>query len=163
MNIPQFTAQSSLYRSSNRYRSLGQRDELQTTVVIPQLPQKDAPGPGGCISDCMDKYPPTRSREQLREQREQCRRECFGGGAVTYPSVTSGYGPYCESSPPAACYLELASCCVFLPFGAILCLPICYDFYKICLEDSRRECLIARHGPLIGGSSYPRSGGYMWM
>ncbi len=36
MKMPEFTAQASLYKTSNSYRSLGQRGELQSGV-IPQL------------------------------------------------------------------------------------------------------------------------------
>jgi hypothetical protein len=36
MNMPKFTAQASLYRTSNHYCSLGQGSELQSGV-IPQL------------------------------------------------------------------------------------------------------------------------------
>lgn len=145
MNMPQFTAQASLYRSSYRYRSLGQRGELQTTVVIPQIPNKDAPGRAGCISDCLDKHPDWK--------RDKCERACNDPGGI-YLGV--GYGPFCEASPPDECYKWGVACCAGL--GEWGCLFICPGLVQTCLENSRRECLIATHGPLRGGSSYPRSG-----
>ncbi len=48
MSIPEFTAQASLYMTSNRYRSLAfDSASAQGTTIIPQLPQRDAPGRGG--------------------------------------------------------------------------------------------------------------------
>jgi hypothetical protein len=50
--MPGFTAEASLYRTSNRYRPLA--GEAQRTVVIPQLGGKDFIGLGNCITDCRD-------------------------------------------------------------------------------------------------------------
>lgn len=57
MNMPEFTAQASLYRSNNRYCSLGQQGELQRTLVISQLGGRGFKGFEGCIMDCLDKHP----------------------------------------------------------------------------------------------------------
>jgi hypothetical protein len=58
MKIPQFTAESSLGGRSDRSRPrVFDRALLQETLVIPQLPQKNAPGMDGCIGDCVDLHP----------------------------------------------------------------------------------------------------------
>jgi len=74
MNIPKFTAQASLYRTGNRYRSLGYTDGPQTTDFIPQLFR----GSGGaqllckeqCEKDCMGNDTPTERANCLK--REKC-------------------------------------------------------------------------------------------
>lgn len=74
MSIPEFTAQASLYRTSNRYRSPGFDNPAQSTVISPQLGGKEFKGMSGCIDDCLDKNP---SFTPI-----QCRRSCsdpFGG------------------------------------------------------------------------------------
>jgi hypothetical protein len=153
MNIPEFTAQASLYRSSNSYRSLAfDRASPQGTVLVPQVKGPDAPNPGDCFSDCMDKlayHHPELTREQAGRRCGQACRDPVG------TPTDRGYGPSCESSPPESCAIALGACCVFLPFPFFSCPAICWEYYAICLENSRRECLIARHGPLTGGSSYP--------
>ena len=58
MNIPEFTAHASLYRTNNRYRSAGfARSSAQITVVIPQLGGPGSPGHAACLSDCADQHP----------------------------------------------------------------------------------------------------------
>jgi hypothetical protein len=58
MNIPEFTAQASLYRTSNSYRSLAfDRASPQRTVLLPQLGGPGFEGKGNCISDCVDLHP----------------------------------------------------------------------------------------------------------
>lgn len=64
INMPGFSAEASFYNGKAHYtRSYRQeaheeqRGELQRTVVIPQLPQKNAPGPGACLVDCIDQHP----------------------------------------------------------------------------------------------------------
>ena len=55
MNIPGFTAETSLYKTSGRYRSLGQRGEPEGTVVIPQLGGPGYIGKFFCVEDCLEK------------------------------------------------------------------------------------------------------------
>jgi hypothetical protein len=80
-NIPGFTADASLYRTSNRYRPLA--GEPQRTVVIPQLPPLgglEFKGLQGCITDCVDKHP------ELTP--DQCSRRChdpFAGADLSTP------------------------------------------------------------------------------
>jgi hypothetical protein len=57
MKIPEFTAQDSLYRTSNHYRSLGQRGEPRRTVIIPQRGGPGFEGLANCLSDCADEHP----------------------------------------------------------------------------------------------------------
>ncbi len=58
MNIPEFTAQASLYRTSNHYRSLAfDCASPQRTVLVPQLGGPGFEGFGNCISDCADLHP----------------------------------------------------------------------------------------------------------
>jgi hypothetical protein len=147
MNIPQFTAQASLYRSGNHYRSPGLGGEWQKTVVTPQLGGPGFEGLANCLMDCADQHPDWSAA--------RCRTICRDPGGTGSGGV--GYGPNCENSPPMSCYLWLAACC---PFGGLFgCAAVCTEFVHLCLEDSRRECLIARHGPLTGGSSYPATHG----
>ena len=63
MNIPKFTAQASLYRTGNRYRSLGYMGGPQTTDLTPQLFR----GSGGTELLC----------------REQCEKSCMGNDTPT--------------------------------------------------------------------------------
>ena len=58
MNMPEFTAQASLYTTSNRYRSLGPEvSRLPSTqsVIEPQL-RVGGGGGGGASDDCIDRY-----------------------------------------------------------------------------------------------------------
>ena len=81
MKIPEFTAQNSLYRTGNHYRSLGQRGEPQRTVVNPQLGGPEFKGFQGCINDCMDNNPYwTRAR---------CERSCRDPGHAGISSNSS--------------------------------------------------------------------------
>jgi hypothetical protein len=137
MNIPEFTAQASLYRTSNHYRSLAfDSASPQRTVLVPQLGGPGFEGFGNCISDCADLHPGWTAA--------RCGAACHASDGP--PRV--GYGSSCENSPPSECYILLGACCVD-PYA---CAFICPGFHEICLENSRRECLIARHGPLRGAS-----------
>lgn len=145
MSIPRFTAQASLYRTSHRYRSLAfDRASTQRTILAPQLGGPGFKGLAGCLSDCADAHPGWTAA--------RCRMYCRDPGGTSPGGTSVGYGPSCENSPPASCYAYLANCAL----GPWACY-IATGFVEDCLEDSRRECLIARHGPLSGGSSYPRS------
>jgi hypothetical protein len=68
MHIPKFTAQASLYRTSNRYRSLGHEGGPQRADLIPQLGGKGFKGYNGCVMDCLDRHPDWTSA--------RCRRSC---------------------------------------------------------------------------------------
>jgi len=57
MSMPEFTAQASLYRTSNRYHSPGQPAGPQEAVVIPQLGGRGFKGYNGCVMDCLERYP----------------------------------------------------------------------------------------------------------
>jgi hypothetical protein len=149
MKIPEFTAQASLYKTSNRYRSSAQPGEPQRTVVIPQLGGPGFEGWGNCFSDCRDAHPDwTPAR---------CSARCRDPGGMHVPGSGIGYGYSCEASPPSECYWLFTACCgpTDLLWG---CLVVCGDLLRGCLEESRRECLIASHVRILGGSSYPRSG-----
>ena len=75
MNIPDFTAEASLYRTSNSYRSLAfDRASPQRTVVSPQLPNENAPGLAGCMSDCRVENPGWTAA--------QCRAACRDPGSI---------------------------------------------------------------------------------
>src|SRR5262244_315918 len=63
MNIPKFTAQASLHRTGNRYRSLGYMSGPQTTNLTPQLFR----GSGGAQLLC----------------REECEKSCMGNDTPT--------------------------------------------------------------------------------
>ena len=54
INMPGVTAETSLYKTSGRYRSFGQRGELQRTVLVPQLGGPGFVGFQNCVSDCRD-------------------------------------------------------------------------------------------------------------
>jgi len=144
VNIPQFTAQASLYRTSHHYRSPGQRGKPQRTVIIPQLGGPGFEGYWNCVSDCVDLHPDWPAG--------RCRVACRDPGG-TSPGPRVGYGPSCEDSPPTSCYAYLVMCALS-PWDC----AVADELVATCLENSRRECLIARHGSLMGGSSYPRSG-----
>jgi hypothetical protein len=153
MNIPGFTAQASLYRTSNSYRSLAfDRASPQRTVLVPQLGGPGFVGSSGCITDCMDRLEYYHPELTIKEALRQCGQACRD--PVGTPGSGGGYGPLCESSPPASCAIAYWACC-HLPGQPFTCAFICPDWYDDCLENSHRECLIARHGPLKGGSSYP--------
>ncbi len=72
MSMPEFTAQASLYRTSNRYHSLGQRGQPQSAVVIPQLGGRGFKGYNGCVMDCLERNP--------NRTVTQCRRDCHDLG-----------------------------------------------------------------------------------
>lgn len=75
MSIPEFTAQESLTKTTNHYRSLAfDSASPKRTVVIPQVGGPGFKGLRGCIDDCIDRNP--------HMTVEQCRRSCvdpFGG------------------------------------------------------------------------------------
>lgn len=148
MSLPAFTAQASLYRTNNRYRSLAFGPASpQSSVIVPQLGGPGFEGLANCLSDCADQHPTwTRAR---------CRAICRDPGGTSPGGTSVGYGPSCNPSPPADCAYLFSGCCVSSgPFG---CAFVCPSLHQACLENSRKECQIARHGPLTGGSSYPRS------
>lgn len=150
MNIPEFTAEASLYRTSNSYRFLTfDRASPERTVLVPQLGGPGFKGYWGCIDDCVDQHP----NWKAARCREYCRRD---PGVTSSGGSSPGYGPSCENSPPAECAYLHAGCCLL---GLFECIGVCAGLHQTCLENSRRECRIARHGPLVGGSSYPRSQG----
>jgi hypothetical protein len=143
-NMPGFTAEASLYngkaRYTGRYRqeALGeQRGELQRTVVIPQVRGPDAPNPGDCFSDCRDTHPDWTAA--------RCRASCRDPVGTIPVGSRVGYGPFCEDSPPDECNIGFVACC--LASDPFTCAFICSDYKEVCLEDSRRECLIATLGP----------------
>ena len=72
MRIPKFTADASLYRTTNRYRSGGRGEKSEGTTVVPQIGGKDFKGKSGCVMDCLDKYP---NLTPL-----QCSRRCSDSG-----------------------------------------------------------------------------------
>jgi hypothetical protein len=121
MNLLGFTAQASLYRTANSYRSSGsERGDLRLgESIVPQLPPRNAPGLFGCLSDCSVEYP--------NWTRAQCRRYCLGDSPPSPGGQTPG-----SDSP--SCLLALAICqepalsipCVF--FGE------CSPFYS-CLDS----------------------------
>jgi hypothetical protein len=78
MNIPEFTAQASLYRTSNSYRSLAfDHASPQRTVLVPQLGGPGFEGMANCISDCADTHPDWTAA--------QCRASCRDPGAPPPP------------------------------------------------------------------------------
>ncbi len=128
MNIPEFTAQASLYRTSNSYRSLAfDLASPKRTVVTPQLGGPGFEGKANCFMDCRDKHP--------KWTAERCGAYCRDPGGIR----GSGGPPSCEASQ-AKCNLEFLACAAGLgPFGAAL---ICPEFRDICLENSYRDnCL----------------------
>jgi hypothetical protein len=70
-NIPGFTAENALYRSSDQYRSHSLRGELAGGVTA-QFCCQDFRDCEECLSDCLadGDYP--------EECRQQCHCECFG-------------------------------------------------------------------------------------
>jgi len=72
MNIPAFTASASLYRTRTNYRSSGIFGSSESSAIIPQLPDRDAPGRGGCFADCIDK----------RLTKKQCHDRCGDPGGT---------------------------------------------------------------------------------
>ena len=80
MNMPRFTAQASLYRTNNRYCSLGQQGELQSTAVISQLGGRNFKGFAGCQNDCLEAHP-----ELTRNQCAQRCRDPFAGVDLSTP------------------------------------------------------------------------------
>lgn len=155
MNMPGFTAEASLYkgkaRYAGRYRQQARGEqwgEPQRTIVIPQLGGPGFEGLANCLTDCADAHPAWTAA--------RCRASCRDPGGTSPGGSSVGYGPSCEASPPSECGVWFSVCC---PLGGLFgCPTVCSELLHTCLENSRRECLIARHGPLSGGSSYPRSG-----
>lgn len=80
MKIPEFTAEASLYETSNRYRSLGHGGESRGPGLIPQIGGRGFKGLTGCIMDCQDQHP--------NWTKQQCARIChdpFGGSDLSTP------------------------------------------------------------------------------
>ena len=80
MKIPEFTAEASLYETSSRYRSPGQRGGTQRPDIIPQRGGVGFKGHPGCEMDCLDQHPGL--------THDQCRRMCndpFGGTDLSTP------------------------------------------------------------------------------
>jgi hypothetical protein len=147
MNMPGFTAQTSLYRTSNNYRSpaLGGASP-QRTVLVPQLGGPGFEGLGNCLIDCADQHPDWTAA--------RCRTSCRDPGGT--PGSGPRYGPSCSVSEPAICGYAGWLACV-AAFGPLGCAWVWGGIRDTCLENSQRECFIAQHGGLKGGSSYPRS------
>lgn len=89
MNIPGFTAGSSLYRSSGNYTKQMQGRQHGVPKVGPQLPPR---GPGGssdcigdyqnCYVDCSVRYP--ESRDSPGNLNAQMRQGCFDSCDAAY-------------------------------------------------------------------------------
>jgi hypothetical protein len=81
MKIPEFTAEASLHRTSNNYRSAAlYRASPKRTAVIPQLGGPGFKGFAGCQNDCLDQHPEL--------TRDQCARRCrdpFAGVDLSTP------------------------------------------------------------------------------
>src|SRR6266850_5982083 len=83
MNIPQFTAQASLYRTNNRYRSLAfDYASPPKTVLVPQLGGPGFEGLANCLMDCADKHPTWTA--------EQCNKICSDPGGFKVPTYHPG-------------------------------------------------------------------------
>jgi hypothetical protein len=128
MNIPGFTAEAVL----NAHHHQG----LVVPAAAPEGGSKKARCVYECLNDCDDIPATCRSR---------CAQKCKDSGSGGPPSCDDGV---------AECVGEFIACSA-IPFGL---LGICQDWLHVCLENNTRNCLIARHGPLSGGTSYPRSG-----
>ena len=89
MNIPEFTAQASLYRTSNNYRSPAlDRASPKRTAVIPQIGYEDYKGFGGCINDCIDRKQYYNPKLKYEEAQRACARACrdpFAGVDLSTP------------------------------------------------------------------------------
>lgn len=123
MNLPGFTAQASLYRTTNRYRSSGSGcgDLRLGEPIVPQLLPKDAPGPLGCLSDCRDEHPNWTSA--------QCHRYCFGSREPPPPPLFGGQTP---ESDPVQCLFAMETCkslLILCMFGWCSPFNSCMDFF----------------------------------
>lgn len=99
MNLPGFTAQASLYKTSNRYSSLAfDHTSPQRTVLVPQLGGPDFEGRDNCISDCRDSHPAWSI--------ERCGRACND------PATTqgSGSGQTRDAASIALCWTGYGLC-----------------------------------------------------
>lgn len=105
MKVPGFTAAASL--PIMRGRNTGQHpqkapggytEDIQTSVILPQLPGGNAPGRAGCLSDCVDQHPTWTGA--------QCRRICSDPGGTP----GSGGGRPRDPSADAVCWAGYAVC-----------------------------------------------------
>ena len=89
MKIPKFTAQASLYRTSNSYRSPAlDRASPKRTAVTPQIGGPDYKGFGGCIDDCMDRVQYFQPELTHKQAMLECSRGCrdpFAGVDLSTP------------------------------------------------------------------------------
>jgi hypothetical protein len=122
MNLPEFTAQASLYRTSNSYRSLAfDRASPQRTVLVPQLGGPGFQGLQSCINDCRD--------ENRDFTIAECRAFC-GGSDIGTPS-----DPGTTLFSDSLCYVTYAGCSLNPLFPQLLCDAV----LKNCLETNRRS------------------------
>ncbi len=93
MNIPEFTAHASLYRTANRYQSTGSgtRSDVHGATVIPQLGGRGYVGHQVCTSDCLDRHPDWSA--------QRCSRSCNDSGIAGtngsddfFGSIVAGLG-----------------------------------------------------------------------
>jgi hypothetical protein len=85
MNMPGFSAQASLYRTDNRYRSVA--GEPQGTGLIPQLGGPGFEGRAFCISKCIDENPGLTAKQCAARCRDPGGTPGTGGGRKPDPSV----------------------------------------------------------------------------
>lgn len=121
MNIPEFTAHASLYRTSNSYCSLAfDRASPLRTVLVPQLGGPGFEGWANCISDCVDTHPHWTAA--------QCRASCRDPGAPPPPPAD----PTNRDLSIAGCWFRWSLCNADpLGFG-------CDQVRDRCLADIRR-------------------------
>jgi hypothetical protein len=130
MNLPAFTAQASLYRTSTIYRSLGQWGEPQRTVLIPQLRGPGAGSLADCLNDCADAHPDWTAA--------RCRLSCRDPGGIP----GSGSGQQKDAASIVLCWANYGLCtgvglAIFRPDLWASCI-----FSGICsCEDMRDSCL----------------------
>ena len=160
MNIPEFTAQASLYRTSNSYRSLAfDRASLQRTVLVPQIGGPDFEGYWNCVNDCRDKHPNLTPKDAAK----LCVRSCRDPGG-TSPGSGSVYGYHPGQSTQYRCNKCLQTCAYdqsncedyalaasWTPFGPLL--------WALCSSDAadcRDQCATGL-GPCCPKTCGPRS------
>jgi hypothetical protein len=130
MNIPEFTAQASLYRTNIRYRSVAfARASAHGTVVIPQAGGPGAPGHAACLSDCADQHPDW--------TRKQCLAACRDPGGT--PACT----PHDNTINHLACLGGVAfweTACVTGCTGTGILDPLCSFGCQELAAGFRRDC-----------------------
>jgi len=83
MSIPGFSAQASLYKTSNRYCSLTfDHASPQRTVLVPQIGGPGFEGFDNCLSDCADRHPDWTDKK--------CQKSCRASELGSGPSPQSG-------------------------------------------------------------------------